>query len=363
MRILIAFICLFTSLFCFADGSEWNAAALRPGDVLQINVFRVGELSLTVRVEEDGCFTFPQCGLIEAAGRSTRDVARELKDRIGQQIANPHVDVFVSSWAPRTVYILGEVSNSGMSLELPNYSQMTALQAISAAGGFTESADLTNVAVLRRDHATQSLIRMPIDVSALASQKSGGDEFILQPEDTLIIPKAPPVYLSGLVKSPGVYYIDTQRPPLCSELLVRAGSLAIGADVDQIQILRTENDGKRSTITVSLTEIVDSNYKTDVKIQPGDYIIVRNAEQIFVLGQVKSPGPLTLPVNMKITASRAIFMAGGFTGIAKEKEVLLIRGLDIIPLDLRKLYKDPKKLAKDAELQNGDILFVQESFW
>ena len=177
------------------------------------------------------------------------------------------------------------------------------------------------------------------------------------------MPKAPPVYLSGLVNNPGVYYIDTQRPPLCSELLVRAGSLAIGADPDQIQILRTDDEGKRSTLTVSLTKIIDSSYPSDVRIQPGDYIIVRNAEQIFVLGQVNTPGPLTLPVNMKITASRAIFMAGGFTGIAKEKEVLLIRGLDIIQLDLRKLYKDPEKLAKDAELQNGDILFVQESFW
>ena len=357
--IALAFLPIF---LCLASASEWNPAALRPGDVLQVNVFRVGELSITVRVEEDGCFTFPQCGFIEAAGRNTREIAKELTEKIGQQIANPHVDVFVSSWAPRTVYILGEVNKSGMSLELPNYNQMTALQAISAAGGFTESADLTNVAVLRRDRSARSLVRMPIDVSALASQKSGGDEFILQPEDTLIVPKAPPVYLSGQINSPGVYYIDTQNPPLCSELLVRAGSLAIGADPDQIQILRT-TDGKRSSITVSLTEIIDSSYKSDLRIQPGDYIIVRNAEQIFVLGQVNSPGPLTLPVNMKITASRAIFMAGGFTSIAKEKDVLLIRGLEIISLDLRKLYKDPKKLAGDAELQNGDILFVQESFW
>ena len=363
MKNLIVSACLFAALVAYSADNEWNAAALRPGDMLQVSVFRVSELSLTVRVEEDGFFSFPQCGLIQAAGRSTRDIAKELTDRIGQQIADPHVDVVVSSWAPRTVYILGEVNNSGMSLELPNYSQMTALQAISAAGGFTESADLTNVAVLRRDYQSRTLTRMPIDVSALVSQKSGGDEFVLQPEDTLIVPKAPPVYLSGLVNNPGVYYIDTQRPPLCSELLVRAGSLAIGADPDHIQILRTDEAGKRSTITVSLTKIVDSSYPSDVRIQPGDYIIVRNAEQIFVLGQVNTPGPLTLPLNMKITASRAIFMAGGFTGMAKEKEVLLIRGLDIIPLDLRKLYKDPQKLAKDAELQNGDILFIQESFW
>jgi len=361
-RYLLSCCLLFIALFAPAQ-EAYEVATLRPGDVLQVNVFRVDELNITVRVEEDGCFSFPHCGLIEAAGRSTRDIAKQISECISSQVSNPHVDVFVSSWAPRTVYILGEVNNSGMSLELPNYSQMTALQAISAAGGFSESADLTNVAVLRRNQASKTLTRMPIDVSALASQKSGGDEFVLEPEDTLIVPKAPPVYVSGLVGSPGVYYIDTQRPPLCSELLVRAGSLALGADAEQIQILRANAAGSRETISVSLTEIIDSNYQNDVKIQPGDYVVVRNAEQIFVLGQVNTPGPLTLPLNLKVTVSRAIFMAGGFTGIAKEKEVLLIRGLEIIRLNLAKMYKSPKKLADDLELQKGDIIFVQESFW
>ncbi|MFA6929731.1 MAG: SLBB domain-containing protein [Lentisphaeria bacterium] len=363
MKKFFFFLFLFVVLMGYSAELDWNPAALRPGDVLQIQVFRVSELSLSVRVEADGCFSFPQCGEIQAAGRTTREVARELTEQIGKQIANPYVDVFVSAWAPRTVYILGEVNNSGVSLELPTYNPMTALQAISSAGGFTESADLTNVAVLRRDSNQQNLTRLPIDVTALVSQKSGGDEFILHPEDTLIIPKAPPVYVSGLVNNPGVYYIETQRPPLCSELLVRAGSLAIGADADKIQILRTDDEGKRSTLVVSLKTIEESNFKTDLRIQPGDYIVVNNAEQIFVLGQVKTPGPLTLPVNMKITASRAIFLAGGFTPIAKENDILLIRGQKITTIDLKKMYKDPKKLAEDAELQNGDILFVQESFW
>ena len=72
-----------------------------------------------------------------------------------QMVTEPLVDVIVSNWAPRTVYIIGEVKSSS-SLELPTFGRMTALQAISAAGGFTESADLNNVAVLRRRAANEN---------------------------------------------------------------------------------------------------------------------------------------------------------------------------------------------------------------
>ena len=128
---------------------DWNPSMLRPGDVLSIEVFRVSEFSRSVRIEDDGSFTYPLCGEIRAAGQTPRDIARVMEKKLALQIANPQVEVTVSSWSPRRVYVLGEVRNSS-SLELPTYGRMTVLQAISEAGGVTESADLNNVVVLRR---------------------------------------------------------------------------------------------------------------------------------------------------------------------------------------------------------------------
>ncbi|NLF93077.1 MAG: hypothetical protein GX564_04230 [Oligosphaeraceae bacterium] len=353
--LLLGFVCVMSA--------EWDVSALRPGDVVQIRVFRVEEFSRSVRIGDDGSFTFPQCGSIEALGKSPKDIAAVLTERLSKLVATPHVDVFVESWGPRTVYILGEVNSSSMSLELPTFSRMTALQAISAAGGFTASADLTNVAVLRRNQDSQKLVRMPIDVSALVSKDSGGDEFILQPEDTLIVPKAPPVYVSGYVNSPGIYQIDTQQPPLCSELLVRVGGLSEEADVNDVRIVRRNAQGVRETIKVPLKDVRTGKYEADVVVLSGDYLIVGSAEKIFVLGEVNAPGPLTVPPGVTITASRAVVLAGGFTQIARERAVMLIRGQEISELNLRKFYQDPERQARDVELQNGDILFVPESFW
>ena len=346
-----------------SGGSDFMASTLRPGDVLNINVFRAQEFSKTVRIEEDGKFTYPMCGEINAKGLTARQVGLELEKRLVKQITEPHVDVFVEKWASRTVYILGEVQNS-MSLELPTYGKMTALQAISAAGGFRESADLNNVAVLRRktDNA-RILERIKIDVSALVSKDSGGDDFTLMPEDTLVVPKAPPVYLSGEVKTPGIFYIDTQRLPLTSELLIRGGGLLTGADAGKVRIVRIDGEGNRKVLSASLKYNKEGIYENDIQVQPGDYMLVGMADQIFVLGCVSKPGPLSLTPYKKVTASQAIALSGGFTDVAKQGDVTLIRGSEMRSINLKKLYSNPENMSNDVELENGDILFVKESMW
>ena len=359
----LTFALILISCFALAQTTDdWKASTLQPGDVLSIQVFRVAEFSKTVRIEEDGTFRYPLCGTIEASGKTARAIAEEIEKRLAnaKQVQDPHVDVFVQGWGPRRIYILGEVKSS-QSMELPTYGRMTALQALSAAGGFTESADLNNVAVLRRSEG--KLVRHKIDVSALASRQSGGDDFKLLPEDTLIVPKAPPVFVAGEVNNPTTIFIDTQRPPLLSELIIRAGSMKPGADAGNICIIRTDAKGNRDMIPASLKSQVLGNYENDVRITPGDYVLVGAAEQIYVLGEVRKPGPLTLPPDKTITASQAIALAGGFTQVAKQNDITLIRNKIIRKLNLKKLYNSIENMERDETLQNGDIIFVQESIW
>ena len=362
MRYLtLAFILVSCFALAQSDADDWKASTLQPGDVLSVSVFRSAEYSKTVRIEEDGTFSYPMCGIIHASGLTARAIGDELGKRLKNQVPNPHVDVFVESWGPRRIYILGEVKSS-QSMELPSYGRMTALQALSAAGGFTESADLNNVAVLRRSKDGK-IIRHKIDVSALASRQSGNDDFKLLPEDTLVVPKAPPVYIAGEVNSPTSIFIDTQRPLLVSQLIIRAGSLKAGADAGNICIIRLNDKGEREIVTASVKSSVLGTYENDVRILPGDYVLVGAAEQIYVLGEVRKPGPLTLPPDKTITASQAIALAGGFTSVAKQNDVTRIRGKQFKSLNLKKLYSSVENMDRDETLKNGDILFVQESIW
>lgn len=359
--ILSALLVVALTFAAFAE--EWSASLLRSGDVLNISIFRAGEMDRSVRIEEDGTFVFPLCGTIEAAGKSTREVAKILESRLASQYADPHVDIFVTSWGPRTIYLLGEYKSGSMSLELPQFGRMTALQAISTAGGFTESADLANVAVLRRKKGSDEYIRIPVDVSVLLGNAGTSEEVLMYPEDTLLAPRAYKVAISGQVKNPCMISIETKRPPRLSELVVQAGGLSNGADIDNIVIVRQDGEGVRNTIIASLRADKPGEYKDDPIIQPGDHVIVTLAQKIYVAGAVQDAKGLDMPPESIITVSQAITLAGGFKSVASRSKVTVIRGTERIRVDLSNLYSKDGNLDKDITLQYGDIVFVPESFW
>ena len=109
MRNLSIVLVLVSCILMAQTDDGWKASSLQPGDVLSINVFRVNEFSKVVRIEEDGTFNYPTCGTIRASGLTAREIGDELEKRLASQLTAPHVDVFVQSWGPRRIYILGEV--------------------------------------------------------------------------------------------------------------------------------------------------------------------------------------------------------------------------------------------------------------
>lgn len=342
---------------------EWRGSVLRPGDQLAIKVFRGQEFDRTIPVEDDGKFTFPFCGAVQAAGRTPREVGEDLQRLLSAQIANPHVDVSVAEWTPRTIYLLGEFKGGSVSLDLPIYSPMTALQAISVAGGFTDLVDLARVAVLRRSPDGSSVERIAIDVSELYGGTGGGQSaLVMQPDDTLLAPRAAPVNVSGAIHTPGAYSIDTKRPPHCSELLIRAGGCVTGADVGRIMIIRQDEKGERMTIPVSLKSVSLGTYENDVLVMPGDNVFVGQADQIYVMGFVKQPQGLVLPPNLEITVSQAIALAGGLMPTASRSDISVIRGKQRLKVDLSRLYRKGE-ISGDVKLEYGDIIYVPESFW
>lgn len=83
------------------------------------------------------------------------------------------------------------------------------------------------------------------------------------------------------------------------------------------------------------------------------------SQKIMVLGEVGSPGILTLDSELSIM--EAISKAGGMTEDAKLSNVLLIRRVnnkpDVISLDLKKAFKDGD-LSQNKMLQSGDIIYL-----
>ena len=76
-----------------------EAYKIGPLDVLDVTVLKVPDLSKTVQVDRNGNITYPLIGEIPAAGKSARELARELAQRLGAKyLRSPQITVTIKQY-------------------------------------------------------------------------------------------------------------------------------------------------------------------------------------------------------------------------------------------------------------------------
>jgi polysaccharide export outer membrane protein len=154
-----------------------------PGDLVRISVWREPELDRQILVQPDGSISFPLVGQITAAGQTPDAVQAEIVERIETYIPDPVVTVELLEARGNKVYVIGEVVRPG---EYQLGRPITAVQAISLAGGFTPFAGRGRIQILRQKAGGETSI--PFDYEAVANGENLAANIELQPGDTVIVP-------------------------------------------------------------------------------------------------------------------------------------------------------------------------------
>jgi len=116
-------------------------------DVLDITVFRVPDLSKTVKVSASGQIGLPLIGAVPVGGKTVAEVEGEITRRLaGQYMQDPQVTVLVQEAVSQRITVEGAVSKPGI---YPTSGRTTLLQAIALAGGMGDLADERGVVVFR----------------------------------------------------------------------------------------------------------------------------------------------------------------------------------------------------------------------
>ena len=154
-----------------------------PQDVLRIDVWKENEISRSVPVRPDGKISLPLLNDVQAAGRTSMELANTITEGLKKFINSPQVTVTVTEINSRRVYVTGEVTRPGAFPLLPN---MTVLQALTSAGGFTQFARLKKIYVLRTEDGKQ--VKHPFNYKDVVNGNRPEDNIVLQSGDTIVVP-------------------------------------------------------------------------------------------------------------------------------------------------------------------------------
>ena len=154
-----------------------------PEDVLDISVWGEPSVSRTVPVRPDGKISLPLLNDVQAAGLTPDQLGTSITQDLRKYIDNPQVTVIVTAINSQRISILGEVNRSGTFRMLPN---MTILQALSDAGGFTPFAKLADIYVLRMADGHET--RLSFNYKDVLRGVGGQHVLLLRAGDTIIVP-------------------------------------------------------------------------------------------------------------------------------------------------------------------------------
>jgi polysaccharide export outer membrane protein len=149
-----------------SNGAEVAAYKLGAGDKLRIIVYGEQDLSGEFDVTGTGRVSLPLIGQVQAAGLTLEEFEHEIAGTLEQgYLTNPKVSAEVLNYRP--FYIIGEVDKPG---QYPYTSDMTVLNAVAVAGGFTYRANTDSVFITRgggsevQYQASQQVKVLPGDV-------------------------------------------------------------------------------------------------------------------------------------------------------------------------------------------------------
>jgi polysaccharide export outer membrane protein len=157
--------------------------AIAPEDVLTIDVWKEPEISRTVPVRRDGKISLPLLNDVQAAGLTPTQLGSEIVEKLRATIVHPQVTVIVAQMSSLRIYILGQVNRGGAYPLVPD---MTVMQALSIAGGFTPYANLKKIHVMRTENGTDKMFS--VNYKEVSSGRKPEQNIHLKAGDTIVVP-------------------------------------------------------------------------------------------------------------------------------------------------------------------------------
>ena len=300
------------------------------GDLLDVEVFDVKELSREVRVSQTGSIGIPLVPVrLHVAGLTEVQAEQKITEVLEANglVSHAEVSLSVKERKSKPITVVGAV---GHSMVYQADRPVSLLEVLAEAGGLANDAGDTVIV----NRPTQEAPSDPIEPPAIG------------PED--------PAHAA--VSNGSTYTGPAQEPP-SSTAAVSNASANSPASIDPPHL--------NNTITINLNELMESGDATNnIILQAGDIVTVPHSGIVYVLGAVNKPGGFVLANDRgQLTALKILALAGGLSHVARSDHAVIVRKdtqgrQHEVAVDLKKVME---RQAEDVQLQPSDILYVPNS--
>ena len=135
-----------------------------------------------VVVRPDGKISIPLLQDVQAEGLTARELADVIHQKLLAYIKDPNVSVIVKEINATKISVLGYVEKPGT---FPLRGDLSVLQALSQAGGFTPFASPRKIKLIRKTNG-KAEVRV-INYYDMIN-KGGVGDYLLKPGDTIVVP-------------------------------------------------------------------------------------------------------------------------------------------------------------------------------
>jgi polysaccharide export outer membrane protein len=240
-------------------------ARIGPGDLVEVRIFGVPEMSQELRVSNAGIILLPLIGRIQAQGLTTGELEQKIAAALisGGFLNDPQVNVSAKELHSAGVSVAGEVGKPGT---YPVFGSARLLDLISAAGGLTPRSGR----IVTITHRDQPDMTINVDISSIAANPI--HDFEVFAGDEVIVTKAGVVYVLGDVARPAGLVMEGDQPITVLQALALSGGAGRDAVLKGARIIRKSPQGIEE-VPIPLKEIFKAQ-KKDVELLAGDVLFI-----------------------------------------------------------------------------------------
>lgn len=226
-----------------------------------------GRIKLRRKVEADSG------SYIDIAESNINDGAIESKEVENMLLVQDDILIVERS---KTFLIQGEAANRG---RFRIEKDMTVLRGLLQAGGATNDGLFGKIKLRRKQEKAPwgytDIAESNLNNGVIENRET--ENTVLNPDDILVIEKNKTYFIYGEVNRTGEFVLKDEMTVF--KALTIAGGLTKFGSKGRVKVLRSDDKEAVEIIKVKLNEIIAGDTNADVKLQPGDIIIV--SEGIF----------------------------------------------------------------------------------